>query len=65
MCSDGQKMLPSRFKYGRLGDTVGYRVRDGYALIGEAPVCQSDFTWSAPPKCRSKLIVLDTYVSIT
>ena len=43
--------------YGRLGDSVRYRMSKGYAMIGEAPVCQSNYTWSAPPKCISKLFL--------
>jgi len=27
---------------------------NGYALIGDPPVCQPDSTWSTPPSCLSK-----------
>ena len=56
VCNDGQRILPSAFKYSRIGESASYSERDGYTLIGENPVCQSDSTWSAPPRCISKLM---------
>ena len=56
VCNDGQRILPSAFKYGKIGESASYLVKDGYALVGTDPVCQPDSTWSAPPKCLSKLM---------
>ena len=46
------------FKFGIVGEFASYRARDGYGLIGKEPVCQSDSTWTALPKCISKLMCI-------
>ena len=61
VCNDGQKFIPHNLKYGNAGDTVSYKVKEGYVLVGEPTVCQSNFTWSPPPKCISKHTYLNSY----
>ena len=53
VCNDDQKIFPSAFKYGKIGDSASYTPKEGYTLVGELPVCQPDSTWSTPPKCLS------------
>ena len=60
-CNDGVRVYPTKSAFADVGDVVQYRVPNGYALIGDSPICKPDSTWSAPPDCLSKCELLFLY----